>query len=144
MTKSRITTMQPEKKDIESRQDIELLLSHFYKKAFADDTIGHFFTEVVPLDLSIHIPVIADFWESLLLGTRGYRKNVMEVHQHIHSLSAIIKQHLDQWVKLFTETVDERYAGPRANLMKQRARSIATLMDLKLNHPSIGPSGDKN
>ena len=88
--------------------------------------------------------VIAAFWESLLLGTRGYRKNVMEVHQHIHSLSAIKKQHLDQWVKLFTETVDERYAGPRANLMKQRARSIATLMDLKLNHPSIGPSGDKN
>ena len=136
--------MQCEKKDIESRQDIELLLTHFYKKAFADNKIGHFFTEVVPLDLSIHIPVIADFWESILLGSRGYRKNVMEVHQHIHTLSAIKKQHLDQWVKIFTETVDEWHTGARATLMKQRARSIATLMDLKLNHPSIGPAGGKN
>ena len=55
------------KKDIENRQDIELLLNRFYEKVFKDDLIGRFFTEVVPLNLETHLPIIADFWESVLL-----------------------------------------------------------------------------
>lgn len=126
------------KKDIESREELEDFLKAFYKKAFADDLIGIFFTEVVPLDLKTHIPVIANFWESVAFNKPSYRKNVMEVHQHIHHLSKIKKKHLDRWVKLFTETLDEYFEGSRAELMKQRARSIATLMDIKLNHEGIG------
>jgi hemoglobin len=125
------------KRDIEDRQDIEDFLQTFYKKAFADDLIGHFFTEVVPLDLKTHIPVIASFWESIVFNTQGYRKNVMEVHKHIHNLSKIQKEHLDRWVKLFSETLDECFEGSKTELMMQRAKSIATLMDIKLNHNDI-------
>lgn len=125
------------KKDIESREDLVRMLTLFYQNAFSDELIGRFFTEVVPLDLATHIPVIADFWESVVFGARGYRKNVMEIHGHIHQLSAIKKEHLDRWVKLFTETVDELFEGEKALLIKQRARSIATLMDIKLNHKQI-------
>lgn len=123
--------------DIESRKDIEAVLAAFYEKATVDPVIGRFFTEVVPLDIPSHLPVIADFWESVVLGSRGYRKNVMEVHQHIHHLSAIRRQHLNRWVALFTATIDAGFTGERASLMKQRGASIATLMDLKLNHPPI-------
>ena len=118
--------------DIESRKDIINLLTVFYQKAFADDLIGRFFTEVVPLDLETHLPIIADFWETILLDKRKYAKNVMQIHQHISSLSPIQKPHLDRWVKLMTETIDEYHEGNRATLMKQRARSIATLMEMKL------------
>jgi hemoglobin len=119
--------------DISTREDIEGMLTRFYQKAFSDELIGHFFTEVVPLDLDIHIPVIADFWETVIFNSRNYRKNVMEVHQHISQLSAIKKEHLDRWVSLFTATIDESFNGEKAELMKQRARSIATLMEIKLN-----------
>jgi hemoglobin len=125
------------KKDIESREQLEAFLWAFYKKAFADELIGHFFIEVVPLNLETHVPVIANFWESVAFNKPSYRKNVMEVHQHIHHLSNIRKEHLDRWVKLFTETLAENFDGDRAELMKQRARSIATLMDIKLNHEGI-------
>lgn len=125
------------KKDIESREELEEFLRTFYKKAFADELIGHFFTEVVPLDLNIHIPVIAAFWESIIFNKASYRKNVMEIHKHIHDLSKIQKKHLNRWVKLFTGTLDEDFAGPKTELMKQRARSIATLMDIKLNHEGL-------
>lgn len=121
-------------KDIESRKDIELLLEAFYEKAFKDDLISHFFTKVVPLNLEEHIPVIADFWESVLLDAKGYRKNVMEVHLNISEKSKIEKQHLDRWVKLFTETVDEMFGGNKATIAKQRAASIATMMNIKINH----------
>ena len=126
------------KKDIESWDDLETVLTAFYEKAFQDDLIGHFFTEVVPLDLETHIPIIADFWESIVFNTHGYRKNVMGVHQHIHQLATIKKEHLDRWVKIFTGTIDELFIGEKSTLMKQRAVSIATLMDIKLNHNSIG------
>src|SRR6476469_8268058 len=125
------------KRDIETRSDLVQLLETFYNKAVKDELIGRFFTEVVPLDLETHIPVIADFWESVILGAHTYRKNVMEVHQHIHSLSSIKKEHLDRWVLLFNQNIDEYFEGPKSILMKQRAASIATLMDIKLNHKGI-------
>ena len=123
------------KKDIESRTDIEKLLWDFYEKAFKDELIGHFFTEVVPLNLDEHVPVIADFWESVLLEGRGYRKNVMEIHQDINKKSPMEKQHFDRWVKLFSESVDKFYEGPKAIMAKQRAVSIATMMNIKINYP---------
>jgi hemoglobin len=128
------------KKDIETREELEDFLWTFYEKAFADNLIGRFFTEVVPLDLDTHIPIIANFWESVAFNKPSYRKNVMEVHKHIHHLSKIKKEHLDRWVKIFTETLDEPFEGPKAELMKQRAKSIATLMDIKLNHEGIDKS----
>lgn len=127
----------PDLTDISCREDIEAVLRTFYTAAFSDPLIGRFFTKVVPLDLSTHLPVIADFWESVLFHTHGYRKNVMHIHQQIDGLSKIRKEHLDRWVHLFTTTVDESFSGPRSTLMKQRAQSIATLMDMKLNHPHI-------
>jgi hemoglobin len=129
--------MDHEQKDIASRADLEQVLLAFYKKAFDDPLIGRFFTDVVPLDLETHIPLIADFWETVVFNTRGYRKNVMEVHRHIHELSPIRKEHLDRWVRIFTGTIDELFRGDKAELMKQRAASVATLMDIKLNHKPI-------
>lgn len=123
-----------QKKDISERREIEDVLHVFYSKAFADPLIGRFFTEVVPLNLETHIPQITDFWESILFNTQNYRKNVMQVHQHIHGLSPIQKQHLDRWVQLFTATIDDMFQGGKAELMKQRALSIATIMNIKLNH----------
>ena len=124
------------KKDIENRADLEKMLEAFYKKVFKDDLISHFFLEVVPLDLETHIPVITDFWESVLLDGRGYRKNVMEIHLDISKKSRIEKAHLDRWIKIFTETVDEMFEGTKASLAKQRAVSIATMMNIKITYPN--------
>jgi hemoglobin len=117
--------------DLNNRDDILHLLTSFYHKAFVDELIGHFFTEVVPLDLETHIPVIADFWEAIVFNTQGYNKNVMEIHRQISQLSKIRKDHLDRWVQIFSETIDEMFEGDKATLMKQRARSVATLMEIK-------------
>ena len=124
------------KRDIENRADLERLLEVFYKKVFKDDLISHFFIEVVPLNLETHIPVIADFWESVLLDGRGYRKNVMEIHLNISEKSKINKEHFERWVKIFSETVDDLFEGAKASLAKQRAASIATMMNIKIDYPN--------
>jgi hemoglobin len=122
-------------RDIQTRADLERMLTAFYQKVFNDELIGRFFTEVVPLNLEEHLPVITDFWEAIVFGHHTYRKNVMAVHQHIHQLSPIHKEHLDRWVTVFLQTVDEFFSGEKADLVKHRAASIATLMNMKLNHP---------
>ncbi len=128
-----------ERRNIESRADLEMLLARFYERALADELIGHFFKEVVPLHLPTHLPLIVDFWESVVFGARGYSKNVMAIHQHIHHLAPISKLHLDRWVHLFSATVEEGFSGTNAVLIVQRARSIATMMDIKLNHDKKKP-----
>ena len=121
-------------RDIETRADLEVVLERFYARALADREIGTFFTEVVPLHLPTHLPLILDFWDSVVFSTRGYSKDVMGIHRHIHELAPISKAHLDRWFHLFSTTVEEHFKGKNATLMVQRARSIATMMDIKLNH----------
>lgn len=125
-------------KDITTRTDLALLMQKFYDKVFADDLIGFYFTEVVKVNLEKHIPVIADFWESVVFDRGTYQGNVMQVHQQIHQLSAFRDEHFIRWVTLFKQTVDESFAGEISEKLKQRAESIATVMRLKTVHSGIG------
>lgn len=67
-------------REIKNRADIEFLIDTFYKKIIADDTIGHFFTEVVKIDWEKHIPLMNDFWETVLFGGYKYKGNPMLIH----------------------------------------------------------------
>jgi hemoglobin len=125
-------------RDIESRTDIETLMNAFYSKALTDETIGFFFTEVAPLNMEVHMPLIVDFWETIVFGKAAYKGNVLQVHQHIHELSAFTEAHFARWVALFQQTVNELFEGDHAELVKQRAESIATVMRIKLLYGGIG------
>jgi len=41
-------------------------------------------------------------------------------------------EHFDRWLLLFKSTVDENFDGEKAELAKQRAMSIATIMQLNI------------
>jgi len=119
--------------DITSRKDISTLLKQFYSKVIYDDLIGKIFTEIVPLDWDEHIPLITDFWETILLDNPVYKKNAMEPHFRINQLSPLSKEHFDRWLLLFGTTIDELYKGPKAELAKKRATDIARLMLFKMS-----------
>jgi hemoglobin len=120
--------------DIENRDHIEQLMRAFYAKAIPDPVIGHYFIQVINMDLEKHLPVIIDFWETVLFGIAKYKSNAIAVHQHLHEKSAFEEKHFEQWVKLFQSTVDELFEGEKAELAKQRALSIATVMKIKTIH----------
>jgi hemoglobin len=127
-------------RDIQNRADIDRLLTVFYKKAFADDVIGYIFTDIAHLDLEHHLPIIGDFWESLLLGTNSYQKhgrNPLQVHGVLHQKVPLLPKHFQRWVEIFYDSVDELFAGERSDFAKQRADAIANRM---LNYVSGVPS----
>ena len=122
------------KRDITSRADIEKLIIDFYEKVKLDKTIGFIFTEVVPINWAHHIPVIVDFWESILLDNPVYKKNAMEVHYDLNKKVPLQKEHFDSWLHLFISTVDELFEGKIAALAKTRAKSIGHLMLFKMSN----------
>lgn len=114
--------------DIETRADIDRLMIAFYRKAFADPVIGYLFTDIARLDLEKHLPVIGDFWETLLLGTKIYQqhgRNPLMIHAELHEKSPLDARHFRRWLEIFRETVNENFSGERADFALMRAEAIA-------------------
>ncbi len=118
--------------DIATRYDIELVIREFYNRLLVDDLIGFLFTEVVHLNLDEHLPRLADFWEDQLLGSDRYSGNPLRVHMQLHLKEPLRKEHFDRWLLHFNQTVDSYFSGTKAHLAKERALSIATVMQIKL------------
>ncbi len=122
-------------KDIENREDIRLLVNSFYDKVKADPQIGFIFNDIAKVNWEKHFPVMYDFWENTLFYTGNYTGNPMEKHRRLNELFPLTAEHFQQWTHLFTSTVDELFIGAKAELAKQRAISIATLIQSKIIKP---------
>ncbi len=120
------------KKDIENRDDLLLLMQEFYKKLLADDSINYLFTAVAKINLDHHFPVLVDFWDSVLFQSGTYQKNAMQPHLALHQKSPLEKHHFNTWLGYFKTTVDELFDGQNAFVIKERATSIATVMQIKI------------
>lgn len=121
-------------KDIETREDLEKLLTEFYKVATTDAEIGHHFDD---LNLESHLPIIVDFWEKVLFGKHVYFGNPMQIHLRLHEKSPLKLEHFRRWVEIFSKTVDENFAGEQAENAKLRAKMIAHSLNQRINHDSV-------
>ena len=122
------------KDDIQTRQDIEKLINAFYERVRPDPVIGPIFNSVVHIDWDHHIPLIVDFWETILLDNPVYKKNAMEVHYSLNKRFPLEKIHFETWLTLFYATIDELFDGKVAALAKLRAKSIADVMQFKMDN----------
>lgn len=112
-------------RDIESRDDLEVLVRAFYTSAFEDPVIGPVFTDVAQLDLEAHVPEITRFWETVLLGAGTYSGSVFNKHAALHTKVELTERHFDHWLRLWFGTVDERFTGEKANQAKIHALRVA-------------------
>jgi hemoglobin len=115
----------PQHPDITGPADVQRLIAAFYAKARYDTALAHFFTQV---DWAHHTPRIEGFWNMLLFGDKSYAGDPMSPHVALHQRLPMEAAHFQRWVELFTGTVDELFAGPKAEEAKLRARSIAGVM----------------
>lgn len=111
--------------DIETREHVVLLVNSFYEKVKADSLLGPVFSHV---DWPNHLPIMYNFWSSMLLGDRSYLGNPLQKHLPLK----ISKQHFERWLELFKTTVDEHFRGDKAEETKMRAESIAGIFQFKM------------
>jgi hemoglobin len=126
--------------DIGSRKDIEVLVTSFYDKVIKDPAIGFIFNGIMRVNWEKHLPIMYDFWETILLNETKYSNNTMGVHFEINRKIKLEEKHFNRWMELFTQTVDELYQGEIADMAKKRAQSIAAVMLFKMNQENEGLS----
>lgn len=114
-----------ERPDIATRADCERLVREFYTRAFDDDIIGWLFTDVAHLDLEAHVPQITSFWETILLGERTYFGSPFPPHADLHAKVQLRSGHFGRWLALWQGTVDDLFAGEKAELAKAHAMRVA-------------------
>lgn len=113
------------KNDISHREDIQLLVDSFYTKVQADELLGPVFSHV---DWPHHLPIMYNFWSSMLLGDQSYRGNPFQKHMPL----PIQPKHFDRWLELFKETVNEHFSGEKADEVMSRAEAIAGIFQLRM------------
>jgi hemoglobin len=113
------------KNDITNRNDIQTLVDRFYDKVRVDELIGPVFSHV---DWPHHLPIMYNFWSSMVLGDRSYQGNPFRKHLPL----AIQPKHFQRWLHLFRQTVDENFEGETAMEVKARAESIAGIFQLRM------------
>jgi hemoglobin len=129
------------KRDVETRADCERLVRAFYGKALVDPIIGFIFVDVAKLDLEEHVPTITSFWETVLLGAGSYRGGAFGPHVQLHAKVELQKGHFERWLVLWFATVDELFAGERADEAKAHALRVARAFHQRLqSFPSPGIS----
>jgi hemoglobin len=119
-------------RDLAGRGDIEALLRRFYGKALHDDMLAEPFAEIRARGLESHLPVMCDFWETLLLRTGRYRRNALHAHQYVHHRVPLSADHFLRWLTLWDTTVDQMYRGPLAEHAKIQAARIAASLHRRL------------
>jgi hemoglobin len=112
-------------RDIGTREDCEQLVRAFYGRALGDPIIGYLFTDIAKLDLEAHVPKITAFWETILLGAPSYRGGAFAPHAVLHMKAPLRREHFERWLWLWHATVDELFAGERAELAKNHANRVA-------------------
>jgi len=117
------------KNDILNRADIELLVGSFYNRVKADPVLKQFFKQV---EWEKHLNIMYNFWENAIFYTGTYSGNPINVHRHIHDKLPLDKEAFTIWLQLFLQTADDLFEGEKTNLIKQKAFSIATVMQLKI------------
>lgn len=115
--------------DIKNKSDIEKLVNLFYDEVKEDEILSHFFYRV---NWERHLPVMVTFWENVLFYTGTYSGNPMEKHKYLHEQMVMTKAHFSHWLQLFNKAVDHLYAGPKAEMIKEKAHNIATVMQIKI------------
>lgn len=73
-----------------------------------------------------------NLWENIVFQTGSYNGNPIDKHLELNKKSLITMEHFQIWILLFNETVDELFLGTNSELIKQRALSIATVMQIKI------------
>lgn len=113
--------------DIQSRADVRAVVDAFYRGLVDDPMVGPYFEDV---DLDEHVPRLVEFWSSIVFQSGTYRGRPFDGHARLGGLEA---KHFRRWLDRFERAIDARFAGTRADRMKQRARQIATIFQSKLD-----------
>lgn len=114
--------------DILSLNDVKRLVDTFYKKVRDDKMLAPIFNDRIKDRWPQHLEKMYSFWQTLLLDQHTYFGSPFPPHAQL----PVQHEHFTRWMLLFTETVDELFAGEKAMEAKWRAGKMAQMFEYKI------------
>ncbi len=107
---------------------IRLLVDRFYARVRKDADLGPIFARAIK-DWDPHLATMRDFWSSIMLTSGRYHGNPVAAHRKLEGLTP---QLFERWLTLFAETCGELFEEALAANFMDKARRIATSLQLAL------------
>lgn len=123
------------KKDILNINDIKILVDSFYEKVRKDNLLAKIFNERIQDRWPMHLEKMYSFWQTVLLEEHTYHGSPFVPHAKL----PVEQEHFESWLKLFYETIDENFAGKKAEEAKWRAGKMAEMFHHKINYYRNNP-----
>jgi len=123
------------KADIQTLEDVKLMVDTFYGRVQEDDRIGPIFNSKLEGRWPVHLEKMYTFWQTILLDEYTYQGRPFPPHAQL----PIEAEHFERWLQLFDKTVNDLFEGPVAEEAKSRGRKMAALFQVKLDHIRQSP-----
>ncbi len=124
-----------ERKSIESRSDVSLLVRSFYGRIRQHEALGPIFNSVVH-DWEVHLERLTDFWEMVILqtGPGAGKFSPVPVHKAVDRQTGqqINQAHFGNWLELWFSTIDTYFEGENADFAKEHARKMAHVLFFRI------------
>jgi hemoglobin len=119
---------------------IAVLIDSFYATVRRDPVLAEVFeTTIADEEWPEHLATMRRFWSSVMLTTGRYSGNPVAVHRAVHGLE---RPMFARWLALFETTARELFAPEPAAIFVDKARRIATSLQLALFHRlGVPPDG---
>jgi len=119
-----------DKHDITTLDDIKILVDTFYDKVRKDASLAPIFNAQIGDRWPQHLEKMYTFWQTVLLGEHTYFSSPLPPHAKL----PVDHAHFEQWLQLFTQTIDELFSGNTAEEAVWRANKMAQLFEMKIEH----------
>lgn len=122
-------------KEILTIEEIRLLVDSFYDKVQKDEELGPIFDSVIQNRWPEHLEKMYRFWQTVLLEEHTYHGSPFAPHAKL----PVDITHFQRWLKLFFQTIDDHFTGPKADEAKWRAEKMAQMFHFKIEHYRNNP-----
>lgn len=121
------------RKQVLTREDLFFIVNTFYKEVRKDEVLGPMFNTTIS-DWEQHLEKITDFWSNQIFDTRVYKGHPMQAHVEFDKKMhySITPTHFGTWLFYWINTINTYYEGANAELLKDRARKMQTVLYLKM------------
>lgn len=118
------------KNDITTLDDIKLLVDSFYGKVREDEKLKDIFNNKIQDRWPQHLDKMYCFWQTVLLEEHTYYGSPFLPHAKL----PVETEHFENWLKLFYETVDNLFAGEKAERAKWQGQRMAEMFHSKIEY----------
>jgi len=108
-----------------TKAHIKKLVIHFYLRVQKDELLGPIFNEIAQVDWDHHIPLLCQFWNSIMLKTNEYHGNAYMKHLMLGKQIEIQEHHFTRWLDLFHQEAIMHLPDNAAKEIKEKSSVIA-------------------